>query len=464
MCPICFGNFFEEGEKVKTVAGLGCEHYFHVDCIASYLYKRVEAQPPCPTCRAPISEDMQTNIKSIDDKDEFEEVIENTINFYVGCTRRLVSSLCKDGLGVITFYEGERGKEYKVRTVIPSVDGDVHTLFRGSKGKEKKREVNHPSGDHLFYNIYERLVEIKRANGDIETYLGLKDDERLHRIKRANGNVETYFGDYGINLESLREIVYTTGEIEHYLGMRGVEFLHKSIRINGDKEFYDGGKNEEALREILHANGDRDGYEGRKGEERKVWSKLKNGESLQFDGEKGNEYCWFRALVDGVKHYYTPDGLVRKEFLDGVTLHYKGLKGAEWMYLKVFANGDRWRFIRVSATLTNVHHKEIKATGIEEFYNPLGPYKKSIHYPDGTIENFDDDTPDKRYRLVSRSKVILQPVTETEYFHKNGKKKKREALYDIAYGLEKESKRRLLAEAFVKQSRSRALVVRSLPV
>ena len=464
MCPICFGNFFEEGEKVKPVAGLGCEHYYHVDCIASYLYKRFELQPPCPTCRAPISEDLQKNIKSIDDKEEFEEVVEDTTNVYAGCTRRLVRSLWTDGLGGTTYYEGEPGKEYKVRTVEW---GDVETLFRGSRGKEVKRQVNHPSGDQEFYTVNERLMEIKSADGAIQSYLGQKGDERLYRIKRVGGEVETYFADYGKNRESLRQIVYTTGEIEHYLGMKDVEFLHRVIRVNGDEERYEGDKNEEALRGIVHANGDRDFYKGTKGEERKALSKLNNGESLQFAGEKGKEYCWFRTLVDGVKEYYTtlPHGLVRKELLNGDHEHYIGLKGAEWCHLQIFANGDKHKFIQVSGNVSVLDHKEIKATGIEEFYHHCGPYKKSIHYPDGTIENFNE-----KMRLVSRSKVILQPMTETEYFNKNGtagKKKKRETLEDLVDGLEKESKRLLLAEAFVNktpQSTSHALIVRPLPI
>lgn len=498
LCPICYDNFFEEGAKVRTVVGLGCEHHFHVDCISSYLYKRVEAQPPCPTCRTPISEDMQTNIKSIDDKDEFEEVVGNTTNFYAGCTKRLVRSLWTveldnkilaylfkepegnqyiqreitdsiyldrrykysinnttnkfnfvnwvktNGFGGETFYEGERDKEHKVLTIaggvqtfyegergkVKTLSGSVQTFYEGERDEECKVRTLCLGVETFFRGSKgnEYKLQINRVNGDIETYLGLKDNECLHRINRANGEVETY--------------TCTTGLW----------------------------RNKGELCEVVRVNGDHEEFHGRKGEERKWRTTLNNGDVLQFHGGKGHEYKWLRILLNGDKDYYSErQELVSKKLRNGDVEFYKGAPGAEFLTDKTFANGDKHKFLHFSGERSFLVHTKIKETGIQEFYNEcvLNPYRKCIHYPDGTIENFEPTGRSGSIRMTSRSKISLQQVLETEYFTKNGmtsKKKKRIVLVDTEYGLEEDSKRRLVADAFVNKpkeaAQSMAIIVR----
>lgn len=451
-CPICYDPFFEDGAKVRAIVGLNCEHHFHAGCIAAYVYKRTETDgtPPCPTCRAPIFGDVQAVIKTTDHKEEFEEVVGDVTNVYVGVCRTLAR---REGPVWTENYMGLKGFERKVSFVVRG--GDT-TRFTGERGCEFKSTVECANGDLQFYRgrkDMETLVRIKFSNGidcryegprgeeylvqrtlqngDVERYGGEKGTERKIKVCCANG--DTQFFEGSANLEYLRRLKTASGDNYFYCGQRGAEYKSRVERACGDSELYVGARSNEKLHKITRANGDTESYSGDRGKEFLRYKTLANGDVEMYKGCRGNE------------------ALTKKSLKKGDSLYFDGGAGNEYMVKKYVAkDGTTYRYrgsVRDSEELASIEYPDARVEHFIKGPGGIGQHCRT-EYLDGRQEFFEHEKGKKR--LVCKKEIVLQACVKVTHICKNGKERhQKNTERPLPSSLDSRAKRMRIAEKFV---------------
>jgi hypothetical protein len=380
---------------------------------------------------------LQASIKAADDKEEFKESIGFCARVYAGSTRRLVRF---EAPKVVTYYDGKSGEERVVRRKhIGGIHEGIVSFYKGERSHERKvLALNSRTGDEYFYdgdNGAERMTRIKKVNGDESFYEGEGGSEQLTRIRSADGTEKFYKGEK--DSERLTRIKHKNGDEEFYAGNCGAEHLISINRVNGDVESYRGING--ALCRIQRANGDDEFYIGEKGNEQKNVVEVEAAH-VYFRGEKGKERK------------------IHARFKDGNEEWYEGDQGVERLVKRKLKNGDEHNF-KPKLGKNMLFSVLVSKTQALHLYE--GDWVKEIQYPDGTYEFFTymgmmkmaDGTLKTQTRMTRRSKVILEPVLETEYFSAKGiayKKRKRVPITDNSeYGLYCSLRRRRIARAFL---------------
>lgn len=170
------------------------------------------------------------------------------------------------------FFEGEKGKERKVRTEYD--DGKMH-YFRGECGKEA-------------------LCCIKLPCGQVQEYEGNMDDERLVSVRYTDGTVNYFQG--GMNVEHCVKVVQPDGVIHHLEGHMGEERIVRKESGDGMIEFFTGDRHSECSIRVERANIVENGASG--------WYKL-FASNFIFEGMlcNGKRHGFGKLFVDGFVAY-----------------------------------------------------------------------------------------------------------------------------------------------------------------
>jgi hypothetical protein len=272
-CAICLEPMLDEvSEDNPFVALDGCQHAFHVKCIAKYMEGKTN--PMCPTCRVnPIRENEQDKIKNYETKTESEYGVISVFRY-----------------GILVRKE-EPASSYMPRTVF----------YKGDKGSERVVRKEEPNGTKVFYEGdkgSERVVREETASGNKWFYEGVKDKERLVRIRHLNGTEFFYEGDKG----SEHIVLFlSNGHKLFYEGDRGYERKVRSEFKDGTKGFYEGARGSERLVRFELTVGTDQFYEGNKGSERLVREETASGTKLFYEGARGSERLVRSELADGTE-------------------------------------------------------------------------------------------------------------------------------------------------------------------
>ncbi|EOD36787.1 hypothetical protein EMIHUDRAFT_309296 [Emiliania huxleyi CCMP1516] len=139
--------------------------------------------------------------------------------------RRLLQS------GMVQHYEGERGRERKVRLVIPS--GKVQH-YEGERGRERKVRLETADGTVQYCEGEqgaERKVRLE-SNGYVQHYEGEKGAERMVRSELPDGSVAYYEGERGEGERGAERMVraeFPSGIVKYYEGEKGAE---RMVRVD----------------------------------------------------------------------------------------------------------------------------------------------------------------------------------------------------------------------------------------
>ena len=159
---------------------------------------------------------------------------------------------------VVYTYTTSNGKTSLNNILYPNGD---NIDFMGSWMNERKVCLNHFNGAKTFYDG-DRGEEYKTkhlcVNGTIKVYKGLKGKECKFFEKTTNGTKKFYEGSTG-NEHMIRKIL-PCGTQEFYEGLKGSEYMIRKILPDGTQEFYKGLKGCEYMIHKIFPDGTREFY------------------------------------------------------------------------------------------------------------------------------------------------------------------------------------------------------------
>jgi len=145
--------------------------------------------------------------------------------------------------GSTTYYSGDKGREHKDWSRMPTKDLPAHKpyliFYEGLKGVERIARTVSQNGNRCFFKgeqRAERLVRIENSNTDVVHYEGLKGAERKCKLESDTGT-EFYKGPQ--NHERRVRTVYHNGRMQHYRGAKGKEKTWRVLHPDGQVDVYD---------------------------------------------------------------------------------------------------------------------------------------------------------------------------------------------------------------------------------
>ena len=97
---------------------------------------------------------------------------------------------CVDGCSNFIFYNGRKGKEYKVKEVEESDYGKIIIEYIGPKGEERMVKMIDPHEGTSYYRGAqgkEYKVKLSKPNGDVTKYKGEAGKETKVETINSNG-------------------------------------------------------------------------------------------------------------------------------------------------------------------------------------------------------------------------------------------------------------------------------------
>ena len=242
-CPICTEPMSGDVSKNKPFIVLECQHAFHVDCMSQWVVK-TEGQPTCPVCRVAITQKDVDDIR--ENEIEYETYTQGLARNWTAYYRkgRLMRQE-REGGSAIEYYDGEKGRERKVR--LEFSDGKKW-FYEGEKGAELLVRLELPDGKKHFFEGEEgaeRLVRTEFPNGEKQFYEGEKGAERLVHVEFPNGKKQFFEGERGAERRVRAD--FPNGEKRFYEGEKDAERKVRADFPDGEKRFYEGERDAERL-------------------------------------------------------------------------------------------------------------------------------------------------------------------------------------------------------------------------
>jgi hypothetical protein len=172
---------------------------------------------------------------------------------------------------VIKHFSGERGREYVWKEVVPSAGT---TSYYGQDGRVTR--LNLDGGEVHYFAYYPHAKEslIYKSEWPNGTILERAKPDRLRpralnakrKVSFADGQVQEFVG--AKNQERLVKLTFATGNFIEYEGIKGQEYRVKYTRTDGEIAEFEGVRGEERLVKVTRPDGTVTEYEGPKGQER----------------------------------------------------------------------------------------------------------------------------------------------------------------------------------------------------